>query len=859
MMWRFLWRMVFSVVLGCSLVAPAWAAEQDEECLNCHMRDATQSRRQIDLGPLMKSVHGGQVSCVECHPTSQQESHQQNTSVTPANCQGCHDQKSLHGHKSGKSALCSQCHGGHDILPQSAMASTDHVSKLARTCGRCHPDKFGNGSVAGSIIGFRVRGHPKADLSRHYSRRECLACHRPEVGHERTAQTTALGCRSCHQPDNRWARYLGTFHGPGSLGTIQASRHVGDMLYMGLLAGSLVVFSWGWAKRFRIWKKGKPSRRWDHLFQRLSKCMKAGLVQRSVFNRKIAGLSHYLIFLGVAIPIVIIVVAQARPVLGPWPARLVSLLLDVMGLGLLCGLCLALFRRVWRQGELPEQGLADAVVLGLLLCVVITGFGTEGFRLATSPADESDWSPVGRLLALALPSSAEATAVMWRVHFLLVLAFLSAMPWTRLRHLIFAPLNIFFSTLGPPGRLEPIDVNSGERFGVSRATDLTWKDLLDSDTCMACGRCQEACPAYATDKPLSPLKVIQGINGEASNPSAPDRGNAGLQDGLHARISADETWACTTCYACQEACPVSVEHVGKLMGLRRSLVMDQGRVPREGIRFLRNLEVFGDPTGYGQAMRRQWAQSLPARLFDKESEPSLLYWVGCQAAFHPRAQETARALMKVADRAGVRLTILGEEEMCCGDPARRLGEEALFQELAQRNIKRFRAHGIKRIVTLCPHCFNTLTNEYPDFGADIEVVHAVEWAANLLKSGRIKIHRSLEKKCAFHDPCYLSRVNKLSRFSRDLAGAVPGLELLEMSKNQEQTFCCGAGGGHMWLHESGRRINQARSEQCMQTVPDLVGTACPYCLTMLEDGLKEVASGPVVVRDLMEILEVVTR
>jgi Fe-S oxidoreductase len=287
--------------------------------------------------------------------------------------------------------------------------------------------------------------------------------------------------------------------------------------------------------------------------------------------------------------------------------------------------------------------------------------------------------------------------------------------------------------------------------------------------------------------------------------------------------------------------------------------MDRAEVPQEAIRLLRNLEVFGDPIGKGRALRRQWAQNLPARYFGKDYEPDVLYWVGCQAAFHPRAQEIARALMTVADRAGIQLTILGEEETCCGDPARRIGEEALFQELARSNIERFKACGVKRIVTLCPHCYNTLAHEYPDFGAEIEVVHAAEWAAGLVKTGRLQITRSLEKKCSFHDPCYFSRVNKLSRFPRDLSAAIPGLQLLEMRRNREQTFCCGAGGGHMWLHEAGTRINHARAEQCLQSAPDLVGTACPYCVTMLEDGLKEVAPGPVEVVDVIEILERVTR
>lgn len=846
------------IFLGYPALAPALVADEDRTCLDCHLH-GTKSRRHVDLAQLKASVHWGEASCVQCHPGATDMSHGEYAAVVPADCGSCHEKERHHGLESGKPAHCSDCHGGHDVLPASHKESRLHMDRVGQTCGRCHPDEFGTGSVQASVLSFRLRGHAKADPSRSYASDNCLACHHQDVAHETGEQPLVQDCRMCHNPDASRTLLLGTFHGGRGSTALWDSGRIGDALYLGLTGVFVGIFSFGWFRRFRTWTRGGPAPRWDRPVQRFSGLVKSVLGQGKLFDRKTVGIGHYLIFLGVGVPILMIVAAQFQPAVGTPLARMASLVLDVLGLGLLVGLSFALVRRVQRPEEYPPQGAADIVGLVLLFLVVITGFLAEALRLATVPSAEFRWSPVGGLLASALPSSPSGTSVTWRIHLLTALGFLSILSWTRLRHLVTAPLNIFFRNLGPMGRIEPVRVDSGERFGVTRATDLAWKDLLDSDSCVECGRCQEVCPAYATEKPLSPMKVVLDIRSDAGSLSGPSAGEVQSQDLLNGRVSPDEAWACATCYACQEACPVLVEHVGKLTGLRRGLLMDRGRAPREAVRFLRNLEVFGDPAGYGPALRWQWTQGLPRRSLTKPADATLLFWVGCQAAFHPRAREIAQALVTVAGRAGVRLAILGDAELCCGDPARRVGDEALFQEMAQRNIECFNDHGVSEIVTGCPHCFNTLTNEYGDFGARIRVVHAVEWAAGLVSSGRLSITGALEQSCAFHDPCYLSRVNGLSHFPRLLAKAVRGLQLREMERSQEQTFCCGAGGGHMWLHETGTRINQARAEQCMRTSADLISTACPYCVTMLEDGLQEVSSKPAKVLDLIEIVEMVTR
>ena len=853
------WCISLVMLVCCPFVASAIAAAEDEACLKCHLRDGAARNTRIDHAILSASVHGGEVACVQCHPGAEDEAHQHDTTPAAVDCGVCHEEQSSHGLGSGKPIHCAECHGGHDVFPSTDARSRLHADRLAGTCGRCHPHEAGTGSVWASILSLRVKGHGKGDLSRSYAPDQCLSCHRPETAHDVNGHARTEGCRRCHHRDTSGTLLLGTFHGTGGQPGSGSPNGWGDVLYLGLVGLLLAVSCFGWIARIRMWRAGRPAGRWDHPGRRLYGVLKSVVGQRKVFDRKMAGIGHYLIFLGVGVPVFIILMAQFRPALGSTLASVASLLLDLLGLGLLIGLGMVLVRRMWRPAELPAKGPAEISALVLLLLILVTGFLTEGFRMATAPAGELKWSPVGGILAMALPSSPWMTAVTWRLHLLLALSFLAILSWTRLRHLLTVPLNIFFRDLGPMGRLEPVPVAEGERFGVMGAADLTWKDILDTDSCVDCGRCTDVCPAYATDKPLSPMKVIQDFRSDAETPyRAVDDGRGSL-DPVHGRISPDEAWACATCYACRNVCPVSVEHVGKLVGLRRALVMDQGRAPAEAIRVLRNLEVYGDPAGYGRALRREWSHSFPRKALSEEPAGRLLFWVGCQAAFHPRAKEIAQSVVNVATRAEIPLAYLGSDEMCCGDPARRLGDEGLFQEMARQNIQCFEARGIRKIVTLCPHCLNTLAHEYPDFGARIRVVHAVEWAVELLRTGRLKPKRSMELSCVFHDPCYFSRVNGLADFPRALAKAVHGFQLQEPVDCRERTFCCGAGGGHMWLHESGTRINQVRARQLLETSADLVSTACPYCVTMLEDGLNEVSSGPVKVLDLLEIVDKVTR
>ncbi|HMK34104.1 MAG TPA: heterodisulfide reductase-related iron-sulfur binding cluster [Desulfomonilaceae bacterium] len=609
--------------------------------------------------------------------------------------------------------------------------------------------------------------------------------------------------------------------------------------------------------RFFFWRSGRPLARWDNPGQRLVALFWATVGQRRVFRRPGVGFSHYFVFLGVLVPGLIILAVQFDPPVPEFAAGLASLFLEVVGLALLAGVVYALVRRFQPLPASPSTGFAGLAVLVMLVLIVFTGFLTEGFRISIAPESDVWRHPVGWALALVLPPSPVAIAITWYVHFGLVFALLAAMPFSPLRHIVTAPLNLFFRDLGPAGKLEPCRMNSEEALGITAAEDLTWKDLLDADACVACGQCRDSCPAYASQKPLSPMKIIQEIRTCALEM----RRNGGASRGelLSRYVSEEEIWACTSCHACQNSCPVGVEHVGKLMNLRRGLVLEQGKVPQEAIKPLRNLDVYGDPYGYGPASRTMWANSLEKNLFESGEKEGQLFWVGCQASFHPRAREVATAFMTLAGRAGQRMAILGSQETCCGDPARRLGEEALFQQLARRNMERFKELGVKSIVTLCPHCFNTFAHEYRDFGARFTVLHAVEWAASLLHTGRLKPKRLFSGQFTYHDPCYLSRVNSLAHFPRAILELVCHSRLKEMPSTGDETFCCGAGGGRIWLHETGSRINVLRAKQCAETEAEVVSTSCPYCVAMLEDGLTEVHSGPQRVLDVIEIVELATR
>ncbi len=846
---------VVMAVEFCCLVS--YAARNDQECLACHLAGSGKSKFEINIDTLRSSVHGRNVSCLSCHPTAATQAHQKSQAVSAAVCGDCHSEVSSHPRRMGQPVSCAVCHGGHNVLPPENPLSTLNPKRIAATCGRCHPEQIGAGSLLKSLWVFRITAHGKADASRPYSRYQCLSCHFKHVAHRESSPPAGVLCTKCHNSSPGSRFLIGAPH-PTRWQTASDSATIWTLAYPLFLGCCIVVFFWGWVNRLLFWMSGRSLRRWDKPGRRLVALWWATIGQRRVFRRPSVGFSHYFIFLGVLIPGLIVLALQFDPPVPALAAGFASLFLEIVGLALLGGVVYALRRRFQPLDASPSTGLAGLTVLVILVLIVLTGFLTEGFRISIAPESDIWRHPVGWALAAVLPPSPAAIAIAWYVHFGLVFALLAAMPFSPLRHIFTAPLNLFFHRLGPAGKLVPCCTNSEQPLGITTANDLTWKDLLDTEACVSCGQCRDSCPAYASQKPLNPMKIIQEI-GNCALETRRKGSTSRSQELVSQYISEEEIWACTSCHACESSCPVGVEHVNKLMNLRRGLVLEQGKVPPEAIKLLRNIDVYGDPFGYGRASRTIWAKSLEKNFVEGGDKEDFLFWVGCQASFHPRAREVAKAFIALANRAGQRMEILGEQENCCGDPVRRLGQEALFQELVQRNMERFKVQGVKRIVTLCPHCFNTLAHEYPDFGADFRVIHAVEWTASLLQNGLLRPKRQFSKQLTYHDPCYLSRVNRLADFPRAILGLVCDSRLKEMPNTADSTFCCGAGGGRMWLHETGSRINVLRAKQCAETAAEVVSTSCPYCVAMIEDGLGEVSPGPQTVLDVIEIVEMVTR
>ena len=605
-----------------------------------------------------------------------------------------------------------------------------------------------------------------------------------------------------------------------------------------LIAIAIIIMATGFRKRWTAVQLGRPER----LARDPLGLIKYLFGHDKIMQNRKAGWAHLLVFFGFFIPLVVIILSQFDFVMPVPVARLLSLLTELLGLAMLVGLVYFLLRRFGvAEPRAPKRTIFPVMVL---LFIIVTGFLAEGTRLAIVPAGFSWSSPVGWLISLTLPNSPLLMQVLIRLHFFALLVFVAALPFTFMRHLVASSQNVYYKRRGMRGAAMPVSLEANS-IGARTIKDFTWKQLLESEACVSCGRCDDNCPASLADKPLSPRKVMQDILSqmERANRNGSKPQNEGIPL-LEKAITGDEIWSCTSCMACVTHCPVFIEPLDKIIDMRRYQVMGEARLPAEARPMIRDLEIYGDVQGKGVAHRADWAMNREVpQLFQPpaqtDSDVEMLLWVGCSGAFHPRNQETSRAMVKILKAAGIRFAILGKEELCCGDPARRLGDEILFQKLARANIDHFNRHQVKKIVTMCPHCLNTLKNEYPELGCKLEVVHATELVMDLIRENRIALKYPVADKMAIHDACYLGRYNQVYQPPRDICRAVPGTQLKETGRNRDSGFCCGGGGGRMWLHENiGQKINVVRAEEMAKTGIDLIGTACPYCLVMLDDGVK---------------------
>ncbi len=651
----------------------------------------------------------------------------------------------------------------------------------------------------------------------------------------------------------------------------------GTLLFALVLLAALAMFVYTASRRWQLMTLGgPPESRWDNIPERIKGVLEFGILQRKMFRDPYAGLYHILIFGGFCIlglRTVSLVLEGLFPKAGMpflpdalWHPYL--LLKDIILITTLAGVILALGRRYLFRKERLDPSFDAAFILCLIGFLMITDLGAGAAKFVLHPDDPlKAWEPVTAALSTVLAGSSESTlkAVYnwcWWLHLIAVFAFGNYLPFAKHFHVITALPNIFLRKL-VPGKLSTIDIEKAaelEKFGVSKLEDFTWKQKLDIFTCTECGRCREVCPTHLTGKPLTPkgfmvdLRKALYTEGDDIVETLTQRGDEETAKRMENRrplvggwIHEETVWACTTCRYCEFACPVGITYTDKLIDMRRSLVLEKSEFPKEAQTAFNGMERQGNPWNLSAADRDAWTQELPFSVttmaeVDDKSQVEYLFWVGCAGSYEDRGKKVSRALATLLNEAGIKFAILGAEETCNGDSARRLGNEYLFQMLAQQNIETMNNYGVKKIVTNCPHCFNTLKNEYPDLGGKYEVVHGTELVSHLVKAGKIKFQNSIDKTVTFHDPCYLGRHNEVYEAPRAVLRAIPGLKLHELGRSKETGMCCGAGGGRMWLDEKiGARINQTRYAEIEAAKTDGVGVSCPFCMVMLGNASTEMA------------------
>ena len=643
----------------------------------------------------------------------------------------------------------------------------------------------------------------------------------------------------------------------------------GEVVYLFMIV-SFGLLGWALYQRFRLWQQGRPEQRFDVLVERLKTMLIHGLGQRKTLRESTPGLLHFLMYSGfIVLFIGTLMVAVQEDMglvflVGPF-YLFFSLTLDVFGLLCFVGVAGLTYRRYVVQPTGLDNRREDLIILLWFLAVLGSGFVVEGARIGGTELgphpDWALWSPVGALIAVVFSGLGVGEAqflfwhrLWWWTHMIITFGFLTYIGYSKLSHLVFSPLNILLHKSRPRGALAPIvnldkalegdeEAMANVRFGAAKLSDFTWKQLLDLDACTRCGRCQDNCPAWLSGKPLSPKFVILDLQEHMNATAKAVLAGAEVPYGNGAMIgdviTEDVLWSCTTCGACEEHCPVSIEHIDTIVDMRRNLVLEQGKLPDTAEAALRSLEQRGHPWRGTQETRTSWTEGLDVPTIADNPAAEYLFWVGCTGALVDRNIQVTKALVKILLQAGVSFAILGEEETCTGDPARRLGNEYLFQMLAQQNIETLKSHQVRKIVTHCPHCFNTLRNEYPQFGGNFEVLHHSQLITQLIETGRLAPSKAFPETVTFHDACYLGRHNSVFAEPRQTLNAIPGVQLQEMRWNQRKGLCCGAGGGHAFMEVNiGRRVNHIRTEQAIDTGASVVATGCPFCMQMFEDGIK---------------------
>lgn len=646
-----------------------------------------------------------------------------------------------------------------------------------------------------------------------------------------------------------------------------------DLAWVIFIIGVL-LFCFTMTRRLHLMLRARPDSRFRDLGQRVLFLMKDGFLQIRQPRYRVAGILHIAIFWGF---LVLGLHSVELVISGLWPGLEIPFLTgltgalynsvkDIFVLIVLLACSAAVYRRaVIKPERYRESRQFEAfLVLALIISLMITDMLYEGGMLVSGHLEPGILTAALLVTPLLTDFDGDSLTTViqmsYWIHLILFFFFLNLLPLSKHFHIITALPAVFFRRVGngelkPPG-WDVFDMEDRDSAGVKAFTDFTWKHILDFYTCTECGRCTDNCPANAVERPLSPKKVTMDIRDFGYRSNTGFKKKADSTSSIPGQIIPDETfWSCTTCGACEAECPVFIEHIDKIMELRRWRVMMESRFPKEIEQVYRNIEMFGDVWGMGAAFRTDWARGLNIPTLKEDSSIDILYWVGCAGAFDTRSQTVAVAFSRILKAAGVKFGILGEEEGCCGDYARRTGNEYLFQVLAKDNIRALEKYDVKKIVVTCPHGYNTLKNEYARFGGKFEVVHAADFILELLDSGKLELSGEAGKTVAWHDPCYLGRHNGIYEAPRKILSHFLKATITETAKSKDRSFCCGAGGGHFWMESSGPRINDARVDQLLESGPDAVVTGCPYCLVMLEDGLEsKEMKGQIPVKDIVEIV-----
>jgi len=637
--------------------------------------------------------------------------------------------------------------------------------------------------------------------------------------------------------------------------------------------------------RFRIIKTGQPDQRFNQIGRRIWSAFTKILFQRCTLKneRILSGFMHVFIFYG-ALTFDTMTVNHTLEGLIPGFylfgtgnfSLFFSLIVDTFAILVIIGVLFFAIRRFIIRPKAYQTTLMDSAIIYIMLILVTLSYiYFEIFAIAHHPGTERlsflgayFSNMVGHMSAAAINTHFH---IGWWIHILLVYAFIAYVPHSKYFHMFAGSFNVLVNRDRPMGEYKAMDIENSEVFGIEKATDYTWKDLLDTFACMECGRCQDVCPAASSDKPLSPKMLI--LNLKAHLLQEGKKYIAGEQDKISPlmkeTVTGDEIWTCTTCGACMHVCPVEIEHIPKIIGLRQSQVLMESNFPNELNTFFRNMETNSNPWGIGFSERGKWAEGLDVKLANEKPGAEYLLWVGCAGSFDEQGKKIAQSMVKVLNHAEIDYVVLGPEEKCCGDSARRLGNEYLFQMQAAENIMLFSQYQVKKIITFCPHGYHTFKNEYPGLFAvipeldqkakddfkQIQILHHSQFLAQLLQKNHFPVKQPSEKSFTYHDSCYLGRHNGIIQEPRQIIGALGKQRFQELKNNQEHSFCCGAGGGLMWTEENlGTRINHIRADEIIQTEVELALTSCPFCQTMLLDALKDKGKENIQVKDIAQLI-----